>query len=141
MDLQNDAVQRLHDASMNAYHAASHLRRRGVGSQSLKLPWLFESLKNLGLNFWDDPFLERTLELALLMDLRDMKYHGRIPVPKGVTLMGVLDETKYLEEGQIFISTEDEDGEPQEILGRVMITRSPVVHPGSRCETRCVCPR
>ncbi|KAA8913017.1 RNA dependent RNA polymerase-domain-containing protein [Sphaerosporella brunnea] len=137
MGLQNQAVERLRDAARSPYHAADHLRRRGVSSQSLKLPWLFDTLCNLGLDFWDDPFLERTLELALLIDLRDMKYRGRIPVPQGLTLVGVLDETKCLREGEIFISTE-QDNEPEEILGDVLITRSPVHHPGDVQRVRSV---
>ncbi|KAF8245194.1 RdRP-domain-containing protein [Wilcoxina mikolae CBS 423.85] len=130
LQLQNDAVNRLRDSSKSAALAANFLRRRGVSSSCLRLPWLFEGLKNVGMDFWDDQFLERTLELSLLMDLRDIKYRGRIPVKYGVTLIGILDETKYLEEGEIYVNTEDEDGRPEKIEGRVLITRSPVHHPG-----------
>ncbi|KAF8542541.1 RNA dependent RNA polymerase-domain-containing protein [Trichophaea hybrida] len=130
LQLQNDAVERLRDSSKSAALAANFLRRRGVSSSCLRLPWLFEGLKNVGMDFWDDQFLERALELSLLMDLRDIKYRGRIPVKYGVTLIGVLDETKYLEEGEIYVNTEDEDGKPERIEGRVLITRSPVHHPG-----------
>lgn len=130
MRLQEDAVNRLRDSSKSAALAANFLRRRGVSSSCLRLPWLFEGLKNVGMDFWDDNFLERALELSLLMDLRDIKYRGRIPVKNGLTLVGVLDETKYLEEGEIFVNAEYEKGVPERIEGRVLITRSPVHHPG-----------
>ena len=128
--LQRNAVERLRDSSKTAAMAANFMKRRGVSSQCLRLPWLFEALKNIGMDFWDDSFLERALELSLLMDLRDIKYRGRIPVSQGVTLLGVLDETKFLEEGEVFVNTEDGDGNPEPIEGRVLVTRSPVHHPG-----------
>jgi len=131
MSLQDDALRRLQDSSGSAHLAANFLRKRGISSPSLKLPWLFESLYNLKLDFRDDPFLARTMELSLLIDLRDMKYKGRIPVPKGVTLVGVIDETKFLEEDEIYVNMEDEEGNPMVYEGRVLITRSPVHHPGA----------
>jgi hypothetical protein len=126
MSLQNDAVQRLQDSSKNTLLAANFLRCRGISSPALKLPWIFECLHNLGMDFRDDPFLVYTVELSLLIDLRDIKYKGRIPVPDGVTLVGVMDETKFLEEGEIYINMDSSEG----FEGRVMITRSPVHHPG-----------
>jgi len=126
MSLQNDALQYLQDSSKNALLAANFFRRRGISSPSLKLPWMFECLHNLGVDFRDDPFLVRTVELSLLIDLRDIKYKGRIPVPEGVTLVGVMDETKSLEEGEIYINMDNSE----DFEGRVMITRSPVHHPG-----------
>lgn len=126
MSLQNDALQRLQDSSKNALLAANFLRCRGITPPSLKLPWIFESLHNIGMDFRDDPFLVHTVELSLLIDLRDIKYKGRIPVPDGVTLVGVMDETKFLEEGEIYINRDSSE----DFEGRVMITRSPVHHPG-----------
>lgn len=128
--LQQRAVERLRDSTKTAALAANFLKRRGVSSPCLRLPWLFEGLKNIGMDFWDDSFLARALELSLLTDLRDIKYRGRIPVNMGVTLLGVLDETKLLEEGEVFVNTEDDDGNPEPIEGRVLVTRSPVHHPG-----------
>jgi hypothetical protein len=130
LSLQRQAVNRLRDCSKDSLLAAHFLRRRGISSPSLKLPWIFESLKSLRMDFWDSPFLKQAMELSLVGDLRDIKYRGRIPIKKGLTLVGVLDETKYLEEGEIFISTEKRNGRVKVIKGRVLITRSPVHHPG-----------
>ena len=92
---------------------------------------MFVALRNIGMDFRDDPFLEQMLELSLLMNLRDIKYRGRIPVENGLTLMGVLDETKYLKEGEIFVAFDDDNGNSKFINNsRVLITRSPVHHPG-----------
>lgn len=130
MQLQEDAINRLRESSKNPLLAANFIKRRAVGSNALRLPWVIEGMKALQMDFWDDPFLESALELALLTSLRDIKYKGRIPVPKGITLIGVLDETKYLGEGEIFISTVNDKGDVERIEGQVLITRSPIHHPG-----------
>lgn len=104
--------------------------RQNVSSPILKLPWVIDVLQNLDINFWDDPFLRQGLELALVAALRDYKYKARIPVDKGVTLMGVLDETGVLREGEVYISFEKDDGQIATLKGRVLVTRSPQYHPG-----------
>lgn len=101
-----------------------------MSAPCLRLPWLFVALRNLGMDFFDDPFLEHMLELSLLMNLRDIKYRGRIPIKKGLTLIGVLDETKFLGEGEVFVHFQNDAGKSMTIEGRVLITRSPVHHPG-----------
>lgn len=57
----------------------------------------------IGLDYHEDPFLYRVVELTAVMKLRDIKYRGRIPVPDGVTLYGVTDETGSLREGEIYV--------------------------------------
>lgn len=41
--------------------------------------------------------------MTVITKLRDIKYRGRIPVPEGVTLYGVTDDTGYLREGEIYV--------------------------------------
>jgi hypothetical protein len=59
-----------------------------------------------------------------------MKYKGRILVKNGVKLMGIMDETGYLQEGQIHLAWVDERGRRVIHTGKVAVTRSPTNHPG-----------
>ncbi|KXT13980.1 hypothetical protein AC579_8857 [Pseudocercospora musae] len=55
-----------------------------------------------------------------------------IPMEDGVTLYGIMDETGYLQENQIFVITEKapEGGKQILVKRNVVITRSPAMHPG-----------
>lgn len=130
MKLQQDEVNSLRESTKSILLAASFLKRQRVGSGSNRFPWMVETLGNLGLNFRDDRFLERAFELTLLTALRDLKHRARIPVPDGVTLIGIVDETGVLEEGEVYCPYEWENGVVGLVTGHVLITRSPVHHPG-----------
>lgn len=130
IDLQQDAVNELRDSTKSAAFAANFLKRQRIASGPLRFPWMIEVLYNIGLNFRDDTFLERVLELTLLTALRDLKHKARIPVPQAVNLMGIVDETGILEEGEIYCPYQWNDGERGLVTGNVLITRSPIHHPG-----------
>jgi hypothetical protein len=89
-------------------------------------------LYEIGLEYHDDSFLRGVVEMAVITKLREIKYRGRIPVENGITLYGIMDETGYLKEGQIYVVTQTALDEPRNVLtgGRVIITRSPALHPG-----------
>lgn len=64
-----------------------------------------------------------------------MKYRARIPIEKGCLLFGIMDETNTLKEGEVYISTFQEQygGKPTKriIKGeRIVVTRAPALHPG-----------
>lgn len=63
------------------------------------------------------------------MKVRALKYRARIPVPLAKTLYGIMDETGYLEEGQIFCTFTN--GKTKHIkTGKMLVTRCPALHPG-----------
>jgi RNA-dependent RNA polymerase len=63
--------------------------------------------------------------------LREIKHRAHIPVPDSCTLLGVSDEWDCLQEGEIYATIFDEQtGVSQYITGRVLLTRSPQIHPG-----------
>jgi hypothetical protein len=128
LDLQHEAVEELRQGVVSNRKAAKFLEQNSIG-EAARLPWLLRKLETLGLSFKKDPFLRDTIEMAVLMRLRELKHKSRIPVPKAVTLYGIMDETDSLEEGQIYC-TYTEDGRRKERIGRVMVTRSPALHPG-----------
>ncbi|KAM5482683.1 hypothetical protein McanCB56680_003643 [Microsporum canis] len=128
--LQQDEILSLYSTFNSTEQAAKFLEDSPV-PRSLRLPWLLLVLKGLGLRYTLDPFLHRIMELTTLLKLRDLKYRARIRVPNAVTLYGIMDETGYLKENEIYCVFLSEDGR-REILVRdnVVVTRSPALHPG-----------
>lgn len=89
LKLQADAVEKLSVTTLSAINAASFLQRNNTGKLA-RLPWLLRKLEGIGLSFSDDEFLSKTLELAVLVQLREIKHRSRIRVEKGVTVYGTL---------------------------------------------------
>lgn len=130
LDLQKEEIARLQSTTYSAEQAARFIENSHI-SKSTRLPWLIRVLQSLDFTHRNDSFLRRAIEFAAVIKLRDLKYRGRIPVAKAVTLYGIMDETGYLNEGEIFCPVLTEKFH-REILVRknVIITRSPALHPG-----------
>ncbi|KAG9233793.1 rna-dependent rna polymeras-like protein [Amylocarpus encephaloides] len=130
--LQRNEIERLHSTTATAKNAAKFLASHSIGDQ-IKLPWFIERLSQMKLAFQQDDFLTRVVEAAVLVQLRTLKYKARIPVKHGYTLLGIMDETGILNEGQVFCITDD-SGVSRVITGQngqeVIVTRSPALHPG-----------
>lgn len=137
LSLQAAEVKKLREASHTPALAANFMERRSIGIKSLKLPWLIKALHNLGMSFQKDIFLGQAFELALLTALRDIKYRARIQIPKGFTVMGLMDETGELNEGEIFCHIDD-GGKRSVLTGEIIITRAPAMHPGDVQNCRAV---
>ncbi|KAJ1559214.1 hypothetical protein HK405_011564 [Cladochytrium tenue] len=88
-------------------------------------------------------FLAACEEHILLYLLKEIKFRARLKVPGGWTLLGVLDETGTLNEGEVYVNVElpfdpiraaeggsDEECRTKELSGRVLVFRSPCLHPG-----------
>ncbi|KAI4233718.1 MAG: hypothetical protein LQ349_004230 [Xanthoria aureola] len=133
LDLQDEAVEQLRITTENPINAGYYLQRNDIG-KAAKLSWLVRKLFYIGMSFSDDGFLRDTLELAVLIQLRKLKYRSRIYVERGMTVYGIMDETGFLDEGQIYCSVQNEKS-ALVLTGRVVITRSPAMHPG---DVQCV---
>ncbi|KAI9739001.1 MAG: hypothetical protein M1818_005315 [Claussenomyces sp. TS43310] len=130
LDLQATAVERLRLSAANAFNAAKFLKSHSASDVAL-LPRLIRKLSTLGLAFQEDHFLSSVVEMAVLVELRELKYRSRILVEQGVTLYGIMDETGFLEEGEIFCIMDTPRGTQKVITGeRLIITRAPALHPG-----------
>lgn len=125
---QDREVRRLQSTTSSSKLASDFLKRHAVGDR-INLPWFIRKLDTLGCPFQDDPFLRKIIETAVLIELRSLKYKARIPVEDGYTLHGIMDETAFLKEGEVFCIVE-KAGKPSIIVGDVVITRSPALHPG-----------
>ena len=133
LKLQADAVEKLRMTTESPINAANFLKRQVVG-KAAKLPRLIRGMWDIGLSYAEDDFLRNVVELCVLAELRELKHRSRIRVENGMTLYGIMDETNYLAEGQIYCSVHNDDG-PLVLTGNVAITRCPALHPG---DVQCV---
>ena len=131
IDLQKTAVDKLRCMTTSAVNAATFLEEIHI-TRATRMPSLIRHLNQIGLDYHQDSFLYGVVEMGIITKLRDIKYRGRIPVDAGFTLYGIMDETKILQEGEIFVVTEQspEGGRRVLIQDHVAITRSPALHPG-----------
>lgn len=129
LNLQAKEVSRLRTITENDFNASSFLKRQSIGDVVF-LAYLITELHWMNLDFKQDGFLRDLVEVAILFELRQLKHKTRIPVEKGWHLHGIMDETGYLEEGEIFVTVTVE-GRTRIILGeRLIVSRSPALHPG-----------
>lgn len=75
-------------------------------------------------------FLRDVVEMAAIIQVRYLKHRARIPLEKGVTLYGTIDETGLLKEREIYVPIRDVGGKLEVLTGKCMVTRSPALHPG-----------
>ncbi|PQE18699.1 hypothetical protein CJF30_00009697 [Rutstroemia sp. NJR-2017a BBW] len=129
MELQAKEVSRLRSITANPFNASTFLQRQRVGDVTF-LSSLIDQISYLDLDFRNDVFLRDILEMSVLMELRTLKHKCRIPVDKGHHLHGIMDETGFLKEGQVYCCIL-EDGVPVVRTGKdLIITRAPALHPG-----------
>jgi RNA-dependent RNA polymerase len=103
LTLQTQAVKDTRE-SMRAFSTASSLlEMHGLGA-SFKLPSLFLRLQNIGveLEHCNALGIKTVLKDAETDILRELKHRARIHVPDSYKLVGIADEFKYLEEGEIY---------------------------------------
>lgn len=129
LNLQRKAVERLELMTHSPVNAINFLETHSIATAA-RVPLLIRLLADLGFNFRKDQFLRQIVEIAASLQLRDIKHRGRIPVEKGHTLYGVADETGALKENQVHVILRDKDGHRSILLGPMIITRAPAMHPG-----------
>jgi hypothetical protein len=141
-DLQDAATSRLRYMTESPYNTSLFLRTSAI-TKATQISSLIWHLGELGLDYRKDEFLSSVVDMAVVTELRDIKYRGRIPVTDGMTLYGIMDETGYLQERQVFVITEQHAQSSYQGLGgpivggkhvlvqnNIVITRSPAMHPG-----------
>lgn len=131
LELQRTAMKHLRQMTGSSINTAN-LLEHSENTKATRLPALIKHLSQVGLDYHQDPFIYSVVEMAVVSKLRDIKYRARIPVENGVTLYGIMDETGFLKENQIFVVTEraPEGGKNILVKRNVVITRSPAMHPG-----------
>jgi hypothetical protein len=100
---QSRELQRLKGITATTFNTAAFLKRQKVADH-VGLPTLLRRLDQMDIDYKRDLFLCSVVEAVVLRELRLLKHKARIPIENGVTLFGVVDETRTLEEGEIFIT-------------------------------------
>ncbi|KAH8893681.1 rna-dependent rna polymerase [Thozetella sp. PMI_491] len=128
--LQEKALGRLRRITLTKDNVATFLKFTKIGE-----PFKFHSFLR-STNYMDyrkDSFLRRVVEAVILRELRLIKYKARIPVQHGVTLFGVMDETGYLAEGEVYVTYNvkmHRHHKPPPGEQTLLVSRSPALHPG-----------
>lgn len=100
-------------------------------------------MNEIDLSFREDKLLTDIVQIAAMSALRDMKYRGRIPIKEGSLLLGIMDETNTLRDGEVYITMQgyNPDGLWEKsiiVRDRVLVGRAPALHPGDMQIARAV---
>ncbi|KAI6778657.1 RNA-dependent RNA polymerase [Emericellopsis cladophorae] len=130
IDLQNKELRFLRAVTASANNTSTFLRHQLIGT-NMGFPQFIRELYYLGIDYRRDVFLRTVVENVVLRELRLLKHKARIPVEQGVTLFGIMDETGFLKEGEIYITSDkaNQIAKPPS-KGFALVTRSPALHPG-----------
>lgn len=132
INIQDSAVAEVREAVDDVGSALRLYRNNGFG-HAAEIGELLQTLnRTLGLDgITDVEFLKKCNLTCLTSALRSIKYKARCKVDQAWTLMGIMDETGWLEEGQIFVQLkEGRDASPRFLKGWAMVGRSPYLAPG-----------
>ncbi|PBK99203.1 RdRP-domain-containing protein [Armillaria gallica] len=139
-DLQDRAIDEVRQTKRSLDAAATTFTHHGLGA-SFHLESLFRNMaRTLQVELSEDLDSESGVHYGLLKTviaygathiLKEIKHRARIRVPGSYTLIGVSDEWDCLEEGQVYATIFDpRTNERVAVEGRVLVTRSPQIHPG-----------
>lgn len=131
LGLQDRELRRLRGITASVYNTCSFLRTQSV-CESIQLHKFLRQTEAMGIDYRTDPFLRSAIEAVLLKELRLLKHKARIPVRKGMTLFGIMDETGYLKEGEVYVTYDTMQGRHCDPPGEgvVLVSRSPALAAG-----------
>lgn len=81
----------------------------------------------------EEPFLQAVLRARRLAQLQGLRNRSRVLVEDAACLMGVIDETRTMKYGQVFVQVSDPTKrrkKPYIVRGFVAIAKNPCFHPG-----------
>ncbi|KAG9089334.1 hypothetical protein FS749_001409 [Ceratobasidium sp. UAMH 11750] len=124
---------------MQTFGGAAKLLISNRLGRPYRLASIFDKLSRLQLEPDQDGVrtvgLQKLLNAELYHIKLGLKHKARIPVPESYTLVGVCDEDNYLRTREIYACVQHFDPKTGDITkhfleGRMLVTRSPVIHPG-----------
>ncbi|CAF1105581.1 unnamed protein product, partial [Didymodactylos carnosus] len=129
-EIQENMLKKISNITKNP-SAAQELLREFIesGSNSGCHSFMIECFKRFGTKI--DPFLKQMVICFQAFLLKELRTKARIFVKDGACLLGVIDETRTLNYGQIFIQIEAHKKSQSRIIqGQVIVTKNPCFHPG-----------
>lgn len=131
LSLQNDMLSRTFALTDDPRKACKTFRELNAFGGNGCHAFLMDFLKTL--EQYKEPFTQRMLRAIQAFLIKELRTKAKIRVPQCWTLFGVVDETRTLKYGQVFIQIDHDDDSKKssEILtGPVIVTRNPCFHPG-----------
>ncbi|KAK7429551.1 hypothetical protein QQZ08_003930 [Neonectria magnoliae] len=135
LSMQKRALDVFRAVTANATNTGAFLQRQSSGL-NMGFPKLVTQLDKMGIDYRRDAFMKSAVDHMVLRELRLLKHKARIPIDQGVTLFGVMDETGFLEENQVYVTYDRTWNRSEQRMdtslkdGWVIVTRSPALHPG-----------
>ncbi|KAI1084614.1 rna-dependent rna polymerase [Whalleya microplaca] len=131
LKLQNKELKRLQLITAQTDNTVIFLKQQKIG-EPIRFHQFIRRLHKLNIDYRKDTFLCSLVEAVVLREVRLLKQKARIPVEQGVTLFGVMDEFRFLDEDEVFVTFDHLPGGHHLDLDNrlVIITRSPALHPG-----------
>ncbi|KAE8420364.1 RNA dependent RNA polymerase-domain-containing protein [Aspergillus pseudocaelatus] len=129
--MQNEELTRLQSITVSTDKTSRFLKDKSV-AECIGLYRLYRQCYWTRLNYKKDGFLRAIVEAVVLRELRLLKHKARIPVKKGMTLYGIIDETGFLQEGEVYVTFDRMEGRyaAPPGSGHILVTRSPALHCG-----------
>lgn len=124
LNLQKNMIEELR-MTLNSELAAEQNLRKTYPSYYKDLIYML----NNGMKLNQDAYLDGMISAIFLASVKLIKSKARILAPRSRLLMGVLDEYRVLNYGEVFIQI-NEDESTELIEGRVAIVKNPCYHPG-----------
>lgn len=88
-----------------------------------------------------DPFISSLVLNMAISKIMDLKIKGKILDKYSAVLVGVIDETNSLEEGEVYVNVNNDQNKNYIIKNNVIVTKNPCLHPGDirilRCNPNC----
>lgn len=133
ISLQDQMLQQLKALTGNARDACRSLKDLNEFGGNGYHTFLIAYLKKLGER--RDPFVRRLLLVFKTFLVKELRTKAKIRVQDSWSLLGVIDESRTLKYGQVFIqvdnSNQQKENPIKEIFqGPVVVTRNPCFHPG-----------
>ncbi|KAJ1928931.1 hypothetical protein IWQ60_001620 [Tieghemiomyces parasiticus] len=129
--LQSQVVHRA-NLALRVPGKALTLLRSSFGAESPPTRLLATAV-SAGFDPATEPYLRGLVRCCVADLLRGLKEKARIPVRKGIRLMGVMDEWGVLGDREVFVQYTDPaapHSTPRVVQGKVVVGRNPCLHPG-----------
>ncbi|RIA96799.1 RNA dependent RNA polymerase-domain-containing protein [Glomus cerebriforme] len=154
ISLQEEMCRDINSIMINE-NKAREIAKRNVGTRETShIKRTIISMIDAGMMKDDtiDPFLKAILECKRVYTLKSLRHKARILMPNSFLLLGVIDETGILKEGEIYIQTSTIISEHQTFeavhnkiqrkrkvwTGPAVIARNPCLHPGDLRKVKAV---
>eukprot|EP00117_Sycon_ciliatum_P026129 scpid27037/ scgid21522/ Probable RNA-dependent RNA polymerase 1 len=136
--LQEEMIDSLKKVTQDREIALQTLYMHGCHLPNNPLNSVVDTLKS-GVAPSAEPFLRKGLMALARFSLQNLRDRTSIPVQKAAILMGIMDEERVLQSGEIFIAVRNpSNGHAEFIEGDVIVGKNPCHHPGDIRKLRAV---